>query len=117
MDKVFMGVVLEEIKGIVKDNGRNIADANLRIMALTDKVDDVKEDTRTMSEVIAEIQEDVNTMIKLNNEQMKLNREMRESSQNISVLLEQILSIQKEMRKDMDTWKNRDREYLKVGVM
>lgn len=45
MDKenLFISVKLEEIKGIVKDNGRNIADVNLRLMKLDDDVAEVKE--------------------------------------------------------------------------
>lgn len=45
MDKdIFTSVELAEIKKGVKGNGRNIADNSLRIMTLTDKVDNVKND-------------------------------------------------------------------------
>ncbi|WP_313757171.1 hypothetical protein [Tissierella sp.] len=40
---VFISVKLEEIKATVKDNSRNIADVNLRLMKLDEDVADVKE--------------------------------------------------------------------------
>lgn len=117
MEKVFTGVQLEEIKSIVKDNGRDINDNSLRLMSIQDDVKEIKEDVRSMSEVIHEMQDNVNTLIELNNEQMEINRDMRATNKDIRVLLDQIISLQNEVRRDLDNWKDGDREYLKVGSM
>lgn len=101
---IFTGVKLEEIHKVVKDNGRNIADNSIKIDLLSDNV-------RDMSEVITEMKEDINTLVQLNIEQKKTN-------QDISVLLNQIISLTKDMRRDLDKIIDKDEvSYQKVGAM
>ncbi|MSU01392.1 hypothetical protein [Tissierella pigra] len=118
--KEFVGVVLEEIKGIVKSNGRNIADNSLRIMTLTDKVDNIKEDTKTISEVIADMQSDVNTLLDLNLQMKENIEEQRKCNQEIRLLFEKFIDNHKEISRDIDNLKRLDREIWgdrKVGAM
>lgn len=119
MEKVFTGVELAEIKSIAKENGRGIADNSLRLMSISDEVKDVKQEIKSMSEIIHDMQGNVNELIELNNKQMEINNDMRATNKDIKVLLEQVMSLQKEARRDLDKILDKDNELerYRVGAM
>ena len=83
-------------------------------------VKDVKQEIKSMSEIIHDMQGNVNELIELNNEQIEINKSMRATNNDIKVLLDQVMSLQKDMRSDIDSMLDKDREVWgnsKVGVM
>lgn len=117
----FMGVQLEEIKGIVKGNGRNIADNSLRLIKIDDDIASIKDDTRTISEAIKSMQDGVATLLDLNLQMRDSLKEQREASHESKLMFEEFIENWKDIKKDIDNIKRLDREvwgdYQKVGAM
>lgn len=101
----FIGVQLEEIKGIVKGNGRNIADNSLRLMKIDDDIASIKDDTRTISEAIKSMQDGVATLLDLNLQMRDNLKEQREANQEIKLMFNELLANGKLIRRDIDSIK------------
>lgn len=108
----YKSAILQEIKGITKQNSRDINGNSLRLMQIGDDVTEVKQEIKSMSECINEMHDNVNEMINLNKEMKKENKE-------IGILLGEIMQLQKEIRRDLDKvlCKDTQDDYLEVGVM
>lgn len=94
---VFLGESLALLKRGVTENGRDIAGNSLRLMAIGGDVEEIKADTRAISEVISEMQGGINILL-------ELNLEMKEENKEIGKLIDKVVENQLELSRIIAMW-------------